>query len=173
MKYLKTQQRPIAALAACLITGNVWAQSSNSSDPISHVIVSTGSQSYAVENANSATRVSAPLIETPVSIDVVDQQVIQDRAILTPAELANVVSGVQQNAGYGNVASQDFIIRGFSSNGVNYRDGYRMKDSYTPRDMANVERVEFVKGPSSVLGGPTRKANPHQKWWGFCHLSAT
>jgi iron complex outermembrane receptor protein len=156
MKYLKTQQRPIAALAACLITGNVWAQSSNSSDPISHVIVSTGSQSYAVENANSATRVSAPLIETPVSIDVVDQQVIQDRAILTPAELANVVSGVQQNAGYGNVASQDFIIRGFSSNGVNYRDGYRMKDSYTPRDMANVERVEFVKGPSSVLGGASQ-----------------
>ena len=27
--------------------------------------------------------------------------------------------------------------------------------------------------PGSSPGGPTRKANPHQKWWGFCHLSVT
>ena len=153
MKYLNTQQKPIAALAACLIAGNVWAQSSNSSEPISHVIVSTGSQSYAVENASSATRTSAPLIETPVSVDVVDQQVIQDRAILNPAELANVVSGVQSNAGKYGTSSQDFIIRGFSTNGISYRDGYRINSIDSANDMANVERVEFVKGPASVLGG--------------------
>ncbi len=130
----------------------------SSKDPVSHVIVSTGmmDKGYDVDKASSGTRISAPLIETPMSIDVVDQQLIRDKAILTPAELANVVSGVQQNAGYGNAASQDFIIRGFSSGGVNYRDGYRMKDSYTPRDMANVERVEFVKGPDSVLGGASQ-----------------
>jgi len=142
------------------VTPPLLAQSGpqKNTDPVSHVIVSSGfmDKGYDVQNASSATRVSAPLIETPVSVDVVDQELIRDKAILTPAELANVVSGVQQNAGYGNVASQDFIIRGFSSNGVNYRDGYRMKDSYTPRDMANVERVEFVKGPSSVLGGASQ-----------------
>lgn len=155
MKYLKTQQKPIAALVACFIAGNVWAQNSNSSDPISHVIVSTGSQSYAVENANSATRVSAPLIETPVSVDVVDQQVIQDKAILSPGELANSVSGVQADASaYGvGSATNNFIVRGFSTNGINYRDGYRVNGIDTPTDMANVDRVEFVKGPGSVLYG--------------------
>lgn len=155
MKYLKTQQKPIAALVACLIAGNVWAQSSNSSEPISHVIVSTGSQSYAVENANSATRVSAPLIETPVSVDVVDQQVIQDKAILSPGELANSVSGVQADASPYGVGSSttNFIVRGFSTNGINYRDGYRVNSIDAPMDMANVDRVEFVKGPGSVLYG--------------------
>ena len=138
----------------------LMAQSGTQSpkDPVSHVTVATGmmDKGYDVDKASSGTRISTPLIETPMSIDVVDQQLIRDKAILTPAELANVVSGVQQNAGYGNTASQDFIIRGFSSNGVNYRDGYRMKDSYTPRDMSNVERVEFVKGPDSVLGGASQ-----------------
>jgi len=27
--------------------------------------------------------------------------------------------------------------------------------------------------PGSSPGGPTRKANPHQKWWGFGFLSVT
>ncbi len=155
MKYLNTQPKPIAALVACLIASNVWGQSSNSSEPISHVIVSTGSQSYAVENASSATRTSAPLIETPVSVDVVDQQVIQDKAILSPGELANSVAGVQANASPYGVGSStnNFIVRGFSTNGINYRDGYRVNGIDTPTDMANVDRVEFVKGPGSVLYG--------------------
>jgi iron complex outermembrane recepter protein len=157
MKYLKTQQRPIAALAACLITGNVWAQSSNSSDPISHVIVSSGfaDKGYDVDRASSATRVSAPLIETPVSVEVVDQQLIRDKAILSPGELANSVSGVQANGSiYGvGTSTNNFIVRGFSTNGINYRDGYRVNGIDTPTDMANVERVEFVKGPGSVLYG--------------------
>lgn len=27
--------------------------------------------------------------------------------------------------------------------------------------------------PGSSPGGPARKINPYQKWWGFCHLSNT
>jgi iron complex outermembrane receptor protein len=45
------------------------------------------------------------------------------------------------------------VIRGFQNDSVNYRDGYRSSEKYTPRDFANVERVEFVKGPASVLYG--------------------
>jgi len=157
MKYLNTQPKPIAALVACLIAGNVWAQSSNSSEPISHVIVSSGAadKGYDVDKASSATRTSAPLIETPVSVDVVDQELIRDKAILNPGELANVVSGVQSDASpFGlSSATTNFIVRGLSTNGVNYRDGYRVNSLDAPMDMANVERVEFVKGPGSVLYG--------------------
>ncbi|MDP0919392.1 TonB-dependent receptor plug domain-containing protein, partial [Klebsiella pneumoniae] len=46
-----------------------------------------------------------------------------------------------------------FNIRGLSNAGVNYRNGFRIAEVYTPRDLANVERVEFVKGPASVLYG--------------------
>lgn len=131
-------------------------QSAAMADPAGHVVVSTGVYGYDVENATSATRVSAPLLETPVSIDVVDQQLMQDKAILNSNELANVVSGVQAVAGYGSNASQEFLIRGFTNMGINYRDGYRVQEKYTVRDMANVERVEFIKGPASVLNGSSQ-----------------
>lgn len=147
---------PMALVASMMLSG-AYAQSASSVDPRGHVVVSTGmaDKGYDVDNASSATRVSAPLIETPVSVEVVDQELIRDKAILNPAELANVVSGVQADASpYGaTFSTTDFIIRGFSTNGVNYRDGYRVNSIDTPTDMANVERVEFVKGPGSVLYG--------------------
>ncbi len=141
------------------VTPPLLAQSSpqKNTDPVSHVIVSSGfmDKGYDVQNASSATRVSAPLIETPVSVDVVDQELIRDKAILSPGELANSVSGVQANGSiYGvGTSTNNFIVRGFSTNGINYRDGYRVNGIDTPTDMANVERVEFVKGPGSVLYG--------------------
>jgi outer membrane receptor protein involved in Fe transport len=107
-------------------------QSASMADPKGHVVVSTGAadKGYDVERATSATRISAPLIETPVSIDVVDQELIRDKAILNTNELANVVSGVQPGIGYGNTSGSNFTIRGFSTNGVSYRDGYRVYDPY-------------------------------------------
>jgi iron complex outermembrane receptor protein len=132
-------------------------QSAAISDPSGHVVVSTGfaDKGYDVDRASSATRTSARLIETPVSVEVVDQELIRDKAILSPGELANSVSGVQANGSiYGvGTSTNNFLIRGFSTNGINYRDGYRVNGIDTPTDMSNVERVEFVKGPGSVLYG--------------------
>ena len=113
---------------------------------------------YSVTEASSASRIAIPIKETPLTVQVVDQVVIRDKGITAPRELADVVGGVQQVVGYGNTASQWFVIRGFSSDAVNYRDGFRTSDKYTPRDLANVERVEFVKGPSSVLYGQSQPA---------------
>lgn len=51
---------------------------------------------------------------------------------------------------------QAFVIRGFgnattTSGGDYYRDGFRMIG--IPISMANVERIELLKGPASVLYG--------------------
>lgn len=123
--------------------------------PAKDAIIVTGARpaDYAPDDASSATRVRAPLRETPATVQVIDQTLIADRAITQPRELAETLAGVQPVAGYGNTPSQWFVIRGFSTAGVNYRDGYRLAEIYTPRDFANVERIEFVKGPQSVLYG--------------------
>ena len=113
---------------------------------------------YSPQDATSATRTSTSISDTPLSIRVIDQTLIADRAISEPRELAETVAGIQSVAGYGNTPSQWFIIRGFSNAGVNYRDGYRSAEIYTPRDFANVERVEFVMGPQSVLYGQSQPA---------------
>lgn len=123
-------------------------------------IVVTGARpaAYSPPTASSATRLDTPLIETPATVQVVDKTVLADRAITQPRELAETVAGIQSVAGYGNTPSQWYVIRGFSTAGVNYRDGYRVAELYTPRDFANVERVEFVKGPQSVLYGQAQPA---------------
>ena len=128
-------------------------QSATMADPLGHVVISTVVHGYDVEKASSATRVSTPLLETPVTVNVVDQQLIQDKAILNPSELANAVTGVQASPGLMGNAGGEFLIRGFATNGINYRDGFRVQEKDAIRDMANVERVEFVKGPASVLYG--------------------
>lgn len=116
-------------------------------------ITGAAGRDYAATEASSATRNAAPLKETPVSVQVVDETLIRDKAIRQPNALADVVAGVQPVVGYGSTSSQYFNIRGFSNLGVNYRNGYRSAEVYTPRDLANVDRVEFVKGPASVLYG--------------------
>lgn len=147
---------PIALVASMMMCG-VYAQSGDTQLP-AVVVKSDKDLGYLSSNASSATRIDVPIKETPASVSVVDESLIADKAIRKPSELADVVSGVQQIPGYGNSPSQWFIIRGFNNNSVNYRDGYRSSDKYTPRDFANVERVEFVKGPSSVIYGNSEPA---------------
>ncbi|MBK9519611.1 MAG: TonB-dependent receptor [Anaeromyxobacter sp.] len=108
---------------------------------------------YAPRSASAATRLDAPVVETPATVQVIDATLLRDRAVVSPNALADLVSGVQPVVGYGTTRSQYFLIRGFSNLGVSYRNGFKVAEVYTPRDLANVERVEFVKGPASVLYG--------------------
>jgi iron complex outermembrane recepter protein len=139
----------------CFVSPSAYAQSQTGVVNTLPTVAITGTveKDYLAYKASSATRTSTNLKETPVTVEVVDAPLIKDKSITTPRELAESVAGVQQVVGYGNTPSQWFVIRGFSTDGVNYRDGYRSADKYTPRDFANVERVEFVKGPASVLYG--------------------
>lgn len=108
---------------------------------------------YQITEGSTATKTTTPLLETPLTVQVVPKNVIKDKGMQSPNDLAEVVAGVQPLVGYGNAPSQWFLIRGFSNAGLNYRNGFRLVELYTPRDLANVERVEFVKGPASVLYG--------------------
>ena len=107
---------------------------------------------YRVEEATTATKTDTPLRNTPQSVQVIDRQVIEDRQILRLSEVANNVSGVQYGYGYGGLPSADYYIRGFSTSG-NLRNGFLDFGFISPRDVANIERVEFLKGPASVLYG--------------------
>ena len=141
---------PIALVASTLVSG-VCAQTEKFLSPV--VIEGARESDYMRATTNSVTKTDTPLKELPVSVHVVTEDLIRDLAISKPGEFANLVPSVQQNVGYGGAGSQDFLIRGFSNGAVNYRNGYRSSDKYATRDMANVERVDFVMGPSSSTYG--------------------
>lgn len=102
---------------------------------------------YIGSNSLSATRAAIPVVDMPVSIMVLTRDLIDDTAPLAIMDIARNVSGVSEGSQPGAETFQG-LIRGFgptvSSDGwVNSTEG--------SADLADVERVEILKGPSAIL----------------------
>ena len=110
-------------------------------------------KAYRVPDATTATKTNTPIMETPISIQVVPQQVLQDQQATSLARAVDNVSGVRSyNSTYIGVNDQ-FQLRGFS-NGNTYVDGLKTLIGVPGTStMSNVERVEVLKGPASILYG--------------------
>ncbi|MEM6502260.1 MAG: TonB-dependent siderophore receptor [Cyanobacteria bacterium P01_C01_bin.89] len=111
---------------------------------------------YFVPNASTATRTDTDILDIPQSVQVVPRRVLEDQQILRVDDALRNVSGVVgrlEPVSSGAVLS----IRGFSTNAFNngaiLRDGFRIVDSLGSQETANIERIEVIKGPASVLYG--------------------
>ncbi|HAX85137.1 MAG TPA: TonB-dependent siderophore receptor [Cyanobacteria bacterium UBA11370] len=116
------------------------------------VITAEPEGGYRVPEATSATRTDTPIRDIPQSIQVVPEQVLEDRQVQRVEEALENVSGVQQTISSLNIAT-GLLIRGFDTNNI-YRDGLRdPTNSLSGSEIANIERIEVLKGPASVLYG--------------------
>ncbi|MFJ4141305.1 TonB-dependent siderophore receptor [Pseudomonas sp. NPDC089734] len=109
-------------------------------------------RSYQPPSSSSVLRSSAPLLETPQSISVVPAQVLRDQVPRNLDDALSNISGVTQGNTLGS--TQDTLMkRGFGDN----RDGSIMRDGMPVvqgRNLnATAERLEVLKGPSSLLYG--------------------
>jgi iron complex outermembrane receptor protein len=118
-------------------------------------IVVTGEQQnrYRPSTSTTGTKLEVPLLDIPQSVQVIPKEVIEDRQVLRLNELTDNVSGVQRVPGYGGLSSMGTRIRGFPLQFENLRNGFRDFGYQSPRDVANVERVEILKGPASAIYG--------------------
>ncbi len=120
--------------------------STEGDEPIELVV--TGEQDgYTVPEASTATLTDTPLRDIPQSIQVIPQQVIKDQGITRIVDAVRNVSGTQIGGGYGNLFGE-VRIRGFG--GGQLVDGF---NGLLPANGANIEQVEVLKGPASVLFG--------------------
>ncbi|MEH2182392.1 TonB-dependent receptor [Nostoc sp.] len=126
-------------------------QPSTSGDEPIELVVTGEQDGYSVPDASTATRTDTPLRDIPQSIQVVPQQVLKDQQVIQASEALRNVSGVQQSIPSGGSAEDIFSIRGFEQN-VNLRDGFRDTDQKLV-ETSNLERIEVLKGPASVLYG--------------------
>ena len=100
----------------------------------------------------SITRLPTPLRDTPQTVNVVPQQVIQDQRATTMEEVLRNVPGITFSAGEGGQQGDAPFIRGQTARGDMFRDGVRDPGWYT-RDLFAVDRVEVYKGPSAFAFG--------------------
>ncbi|MCQ8104738.1 TonB-dependent receptor [Methylomonas sp. SURF-2] len=106
---------------------------------------------YNRPNASTATKTDLPIMQTPVSIQVVPKSVMNDQqSIRFEDAVINNVSGIQRSYGTADMY-ESFIVRGFSSGENNYRNGFRR--SMGKFDVSNMEQIEVLKGPAAVLYG--------------------
>ena len=116
-------------------------------------VVVTGEQDgYAPGNATTATRTDTPLRDIPQSIQVIPQQVLEDQQVLQLEEAVRNVSGIAPGNTFANTQDGGFVIRGFPSFDLYLRNGFRDSQGGF-REFANIEQVEVLKGPASILYG--------------------
>ena len=111
--------------------------------------------SYQATNASTATKTDTPIMETPYSVSVVTQQVLKDKQVTRLDEALTSVAGVQSSWTNGG-QSDVFMMRGFQNTNL-YRDGFLLPSALgggtTKRQVANLERIEVLKGAGSILYG--------------------
>jgi catecholate siderophore receptor len=99
-----------------------------------------------------ATKLDLALQDTPQSVVVVDQQLLQAQGFFSLRDALRNVPGLTMTAGENSRTGDRLNIRGFTADNDLYTDGLRDNGQYF-RDTFNAQQVEVLKGPSAVLFG--------------------
>lgn len=105
--------------------------------------------------STTSSRLGLMLREIPASIEVIGQQTIQERGFRSISEAMEGATGVTVGDAPGDPAN--FSMRGFTNNQIRLLyDGLVIGPANMtsrPRDTWNLDRIEILKGPASVLYG--------------------
>jgi len=109
-------------------------------------------QGYAEYSPTSGSKTDLPWLKVPQSVSVVTKAEMEDKGALRLVDALDGIAGVNNTLGEG--CRDQFVIRGFDALNDTYRDGMRDDGNLQSfRSLANVERVEVVKGPAGALYG--------------------
>lgn len=107
---------------------------------------------YKVDQSASP-KFTAPLLDTPKTVTVIPQALIEERGATSLSEVLRTTPGISLGSGEGGVSVGDRpFIRGFDAMSSTYIDGVRDPGGQS-REIFNLEQVEITKGPSSTYGG--------------------
>ena len=122
------------------------------------VILAVGSVSTSVTVTDSggkatASRMEIPDIDLPVQVSSIPRQLLEEQGVNDMVTALRNASGVQAQRFYG--VYEQYTIRGFNAADVMLVDGLRTDATLNRYNtqLNNVESVEILKGPSSVLYG--------------------
>lgn len=117
----------------------------------------------AAKRTATATKTDTPIEKTPQSISVVTSEEMEIRQPASVKEALGYTPGVNVSTRGASNTYDFLIIRGFSAEGQsqnNYLDGLKLQGNFyndAVIDPYFLERVELLRGPTSVLYG---KSNP-------------
>ncbi len=104
---------------------------------------------YNVPNATTATKTDTPIMETPVNIQVIPQQVLRDQQVVRIEKALQNVSGVYSSLGGFGGRQDDFLLRGFRAPNY-FVDGVRVNQGKITRPTGSPRRSEPASSGSDV-----------------------
>ncbi|PPD23186.1 MAG: TonB-dependent siderophore receptor [Methylomonas sp.] len=107
---------------------------------------------FKAETSSTGNKFETPLRDIPQSINVIKQELIESQNAFNLRDALRNVSGLTIAAGEGGRTGDSITLRGFSANADTFLDGARENGQYN-RDTFFLERVEALKGASSILFG--------------------
>lgn len=143
-----SRPRPVQAASQGGGSGQTGPGPSHSHDP-GKTALGGRLTGYNAVTASSALKMDAPIMQIPVSVQVVTRQTMDDQQAITVQDaVVSNVSGVTVQPSW----LQIFKIRGFANAANTYKNGlieYNMR----ALDTTNLQSIEVLKGPAAMLYG--------------------
>ena len=171
---MNSSLRKIAVVVATAVSGmSAYAQAADTTKKEETITVTAApapqesawgpAPTIAAKRSATATKTDTPIEKTPQSVSVVTREEMDTRQPSSVKEALAYTPGAAVST-RGSSTSYDFvIIRGFYTPGPtpnNYLDGIKLQGDYYSAAVVDpymLERVEMMRGPTSVLYG---KSNP-------------
>mgnify|MGYP002623380147 FL=1 len=144
--------RGLLQSAAALAVIAAWTAPAAAQEPQTDETVTVIGErpAYAQDNVSSATRTNTPLRDVPQAVSVITDDLIEDQAMRSMADVVRYVPGVSMGQGEGHRDAP--TLRGNSTTADFFVDGVRDDVQYF-RDLYNAERIEVLKGPNAMIFG--------------------
>ena len=150
--------QPATAPAGASVAGDAATDATEATADLAtvEVVGRTESGVYQADEAAGA-KTDLPLRELPQSVRVITRQAIDDLGATKLDDVLDHVGGVSRQNNFGGLWD-NVAIRGLPGNDstgmATLFNGFSSNRGFNaPRDLAGVERIEFLKGPAAALYG--------------------
>lgn len=150
---MKLKLNNITRMVSSAVTTMLLAHSAQAQTSLPEIVIKESAQpadKYEVTESATATKMTTQLRNVPQIVNVVPKAVMRDQNALSVQDVLQNVVGLSFSVGDGQ--RDQVAIRGFTAITDQFIDGVR-DDAMYFRDLSNIERIEVLKGPGSVLYG--------------------
>ncbi|GHA77212.1 TonB-dependent receptor [Cognatilysobacter bugurensis] len=141
---------PLAGALLLALSLPALAEPAAAATDLDAVRVYGQAQGYNVDATRTATKTTTPLRDVPQAVTIITEDLIDDQAMTSMADVVRYVPGVGMAQGEGHRDAP--IFRGNVSTSDFFVDGIRDDVQYL-RDLYNVEHIEVLKGANSMIFG--------------------
>lgn len=141
-------------ISASLLAVSMLSAQENDTIRVSEIqsVSLQGTSNYRTKKSESVARLPLENLENPTVYNIVPKEIISEmNAVDFNTALASAPGVVASNSV--NDSGNDIFLRGFSAM-ANFRNGL-LQNPRVQSEIANIERVEVIKGPSGTLFGGT------------------